>query len=75
MNQTWQLLSRLTLVLRSIIDGCIPELGEIRRLNAFLSSTHSARGNASLSTNQLTDSIARLCEGMRGKLNPFKAYP
>jgi hypothetical protein len=75
MNQTRHLLSLLTLVLCSIIDGCIPELGEIRRLNAFLSSSHTSRGNTSLSTNQLTDWIARLCEGMRGKLKPIPARP
>jgi hypothetical protein len=75
MNQTRHLLSLLTLVLCSIIDGCIPELGETRRLNAFLSSSHSARGNASLSTNCLTDWIARLCEGMRGKLTPIPSQP
>jgi hypothetical protein len=75
MNQTRHLLSLLTMVLQSIIDGCKPDLGEIRRLNAFLSSSHSVRGNTSLSTNQLTDWIARLCEGMRGKLKYIHAKP
>jgi hypothetical protein len=63
------------MILRSIIDGCIPELGEIRRLNAFLVSSHSARGNASLSTNRLTDWIASLCKSMRGKLTPIPSQP
>jgi hypothetical protein len=75
MNQTRHLLSVLSLILRSIIYGCIPELGEIRRLNAFRSSSHSTRGNASLSTNRLTDWIVRLCEGMRGKLTPIPSQP
>jgi hypothetical protein len=52
------------MVLQSIIDGCIPELGESRGLDAFLSSSHSAHINTSLSTNQLTGWIARLCLGM-----------
>jgi hypothetical protein len=75
MNQTCHLLSLLTMVLQSIIDGCTPELGEIRRLNALLPSSHSAHGNTSLSTNQLTDWIARLFEGMRGKLTSNPANP
>jgi hypothetical protein len=68
MNQTRHLLSLLTLVLQSIIDGCIPEQDEIRKLNAFLSSSHSVHGRTSLSTNQLTDWIARMCLGMQQML-------
>jgi hypothetical protein len=68
MNQTRNLLFLLSLICRSIIDGCIPELGEIQKLQAFLESTHSTRGYASLSANRLAEWIARLCESMRGKL-------
>jgi hypothetical protein len=68
MNQTRHLLSLLTMVLQSIIDGCIPELEEIRKLNAFLSSSHYVHGRTSLLTNQLTGWIACMCLGMQGKL-------
>jgi hypothetical protein len=66
MNQTRHLLSLLTMVLQSIIDGCIPELQEIRKLNAFLSSSHYVHGRTSLSTNRLTYWIAHMCLGMQG---------
>jgi hypothetical protein len=70
MNQSRHLLSLLSLIIRSIIDGCIPELGELQRLHTFLEASHSARGNVSLSTNRLADWIANLCDSMKGKLTP-----
>jgi hypothetical protein len=68
MNQTRHLLSLLTMMLQGITNGCLPELEVIRKLNAFLSSSHSVHGRTSLSKNQLTDWIARMCLGMQGKL-------
>jgi hypothetical protein len=75
MNLTRHLLSLLTMVLGSIIDGCIPKLGEIRKLNAFLSASHSIHGNTSLSTDQLTDWIVRLCLGKQSKPTSIPACP
>jgi hypothetical protein len=70
MNQPRHLLSLLSYIIRSIIDGCIPEIGELQSLHTFLEASHSARGNASLFTNRLADWIARLCDTVKGKLTP-----
>jgi hypothetical protein len=75
MNQTWNLLSLLTMMLQGIIDGCLPELEEIRKLNAFLALSHSVHGRSSLSANQLIDWIARICLGMQGNLTAITTCP
>jgi hypothetical protein len=74
-NQTRHLLALLTMMLQGIIDGCLPELEEIRKLNAFLTSSHLIHGSSSLSTSQLTDWIARMCLGMQGKSTAIPTCP
>jgi hypothetical protein len=74
MNQSRLLLSLLSLLTRSIIDGCVPELGELRRFYAFLESSHSARGNVSMSAHRLADWVANLCDSTKGKLKPVPSH-
>jgi hypothetical protein len=67
MNQIQHLLALLTMMLQGIIDGCLPEMSEIMKFNAFLTSSHYVHGSSSLSTSQLTDWIARIRLGIQGK--------
>jgi hypothetical protein len=67
MKQTRHLLALLTMMLQGIIYGCLPELEDISKFNAFLTSSHSVHGSSSLSTSYLTDWIARICLGIQGK--------
>jgi hypothetical protein len=55
------------MMLQGIKDGCLPELEEVRKLNAFLTSSHSVHGNSTLSPSQLTHWIARICLGIQEK--------
>jgi hypothetical protein len=65
-NQSRHLLSLLT-ILQGIIDGCLPEIEEIRRLSYFLNAPSMVHGTSALSTSQLTDWIARMCLRIEGK--------
>jgi hypothetical protein len=70
MNQTRHLLSLLNMIMQCIIDGCLPELEEIRKLNAFLSLSHS-RAYVSL-----YEPAYRLdCSHMRGHAGKVNYYP
>jgi hypothetical protein len=66
MNQSMHLLSLMSLIICSMIDGYILELGERQRLHTFLETSHSTRGNVPLSTDRLPDWIATLCYSMKG---------